>query len=70
MGPWNEAKGMSGKSAEVAFWSATRHLVNRAMAEAGDSETQRAYIVVLEHAEKSLDRSLTERRGGARKAKS
>jgi hypothetical protein len=51
---------MSGKSAEVAFWSATKHLVNRAMAQAPDSETQRAYIVVLEHTERRLDSSLAE----------
>jgi hypothetical protein len=50
---------MSGKSTEVAFWSATKHLVRKAMAQAPDAETQRAYIVVLEHTERRLDSSLT-----------
>jgi hypothetical protein len=33
--------------------------VNKAMAHAPDVETQRAYIVVLEHTERRLDHSLT-----------
>ena len=50
---------MSGGSAEIAFWSAIRHLIKKAMPHASDAETQRAYIVVLEHAEECLAYYLT-----------
>jgi hypothetical protein len=42
--------GMSG-SPEIAFWTATRHLVRKAAVYAPDAETHKAYRVVLEHTE-------------------
>ena len=41
---------MSG-SPEIAFWTATRHLVRKAAVYAPDAETHKAYRVVLEHTE-------------------
>jgi hypothetical protein len=50
--------GMTG-TPEVAFWSATRHLIKKAMTHAPDAETQQAYMIVLEHAEERLAFYLT-----------
>jgi hypothetical protein len=50
--------GMTG-TPEVAFWSATRHLIKKAMEQAPDVGTQRAYMIALEHAEERLAYYLT-----------
>jgi hypothetical protein len=48
-----------GELCSAAMFRICLHLVNKAMAHAPDVETQRAYIVVLEHTERRLDHSLT-----------
>jgi len=51
--------------AEIAFWTAIRHLVRKAAGYAPDTETHRAYDRVLAHTEERVDHFLQVARGDA-----
>jgi hypothetical protein len=51
-------KAMSGGSAEIAFWTATRHLVRKAAPHAPDEPTRKAYELVINHAQERVDHYL------------